>query len=531
MASVKPFRQARPGGPKPEAAPSIADRPPRKLLPPWPWLVLAVIVAAGASMALPNTYFPGVPMLAGTVNGSFVLAIKRRVWLLAPVVLVQLTIAHYILPEINVSLALLVAMLTGLLAVPTIFSPRFISPYGRNVMIAAVGYLAISFVLNVALADPDTTFKYARWQGIQFLTLVLFASLPRDKWDVKRIGLFVVAVGVISSIDAVYQHYNESGAFYGEYFPVLDEGRSVGLGDSPVLFGNQMGSILPPLIGFLTVMYKGLKDRRTLILGGLCVLLATSIYLAQTRSTLLAVGASVAIIALYLGGQRGKVFFGLIVVGAIMYQGATSAGLLNSRLSTTDDSSTTSHQALWEAGIAIALDNPIIGIGHENFEEVSAQYGGVETDSSGNGKYRPHNDYLEVWTSWGIFALAGYVGMMVFSFKNLWIARRSDDLLIRALTMACVGGLARYAVDSGFHNFLDNGTFLWMFVGLSIALASIAQQAPALATSRVPASAVARSGRRAKIGAREMAGAGAQINDDPGTFDAKGKYVYGPVPG
>ena len=54
------------------------------------------------------------------------------------------------------------------------------------------------------------------------------------------------------------------------------------------------------------------------------------------------------------------------------------------------------------------------------------------------GNERPHNDFLTVWISWGIGALIVYVALFLGTVRNYWIARRSDDLLLRGLAIGCI---------------------------------------------------------------------------------------------
>jgi O-antigen ligase len=172
------------------------------------------------------------------------------------------------------------------------------------------------------------------------------------------------------------------------------------------------------------------------------------------------------------------------VVSYFVLQGT---GVIGSRYykDASKDKSAADHMALFEVGLRVALDNPILGIGHEAFEELAVEYTGeIETNQTGSGpsgvsalgSSRPHNDFLLVWMSWGIFALLAYCGIFLGALLNFAKAAGSGDPLIRGLAVAGAGGLGAYAANSFFHNYLDSSTLLWVFAGLSIALTRLPDQ-------------------------------------------------------
>jgi O-antigen ligase len=158
---------------------------------------------------------------------------------------------------------------------------------------------------------------------------------------------------------------------------------------------------------------------------------------------------------------------------------AEGTGLFGRRLykDVEEDRSASSHEALLRVGVAVALDRGFTGIGHEHFEEVSLGYVDVaQQDDQTNGVQaigidRPHNDFLSVWISWGFLALVVYICIFVNTLRNLKIAARSPDVLIRGLSVGCAGGVIVYAVNSAFHNSMDNSLVLWLYAGFSVALA------------------------------------------------------------
>ena len=111
-----------------------------------------------------------------------------------------------------------------------------------------------------------------------------------------------------------------------------------------------------------------------------------------------------------LRGTRQKLILGGIVGAYLAFQLLAGTGLIGARYYETaaTDTSAASHQSLLDVALKVAFDHPLIGIGHEHFEEVSLQYVDEVPASNGDeaiGNERPHNDFLTVWISWGIGAL------------------------------------------------------------------------------------------------------------------------------
>ncbi len=65
--------------------------------------------------------------------------------------------------------------------------------------------------------------------------------------------------------------------------------------------------------------------------------------------------------------------------------------------------------------------------------------------------------------------MALFIGIL----RNLAVAAGSSDPLIRGLAVGGAGALATYAVNSAYHNYMDSNILLWIFAGLSAALARL----------------------------------------------------------
>lgn len=463
---------ARPTAAIARSAPGVAKPPLR------PLLIGALGLAVGIALALGSPSQPEIGILIGLALGSALLILNNAAWAMAPILIGELSMASYLIPQLGMSLRLVaigiatVGVGALVLRSSTLADPRF-----KRIVIPALALLALATAFNALTSGGDYTVKYLRYQGVQFLALLVTAAVIRSRRDILRVAAIVLPIALAGALVALWQHFARNSALGSDLVTVW-KGRSVGLAGSPVLLANQLAFPLVPLLGFLAVG-PWRRDRLRLALCAVLGILLIGLYFTYTRSALLAIAPGIVAIGLCLRGRRKVLLVGAVVAGYLAFQLLAGTGLIGARYykNAENDTSAASHESLLGVALAIAFDNPLTGIGHEHFEEVSMQYAGEVPVSEGEaaiGTERPHNDFLTVWISWGIGALIAYVAVFVGALRNFRLAARSDDLLIRGLAIGCIGGLATYATNSAFHNYLDSSALLWIYAGGSIALARMA---------------------------------------------------------
>ncbi|MBI2322626.1 MAG: O-antigen ligase family protein [Chloroflexi bacterium] len=447
-------------------------------------------------MITANADYPTVSLLLGLVAGSFALVVSSPVWALAPILFTELTLPGQMIESLGVSLRLVVVLSA---ATMTVFVVARCGLFGdgraRRVLLPALILIALATLGNALSSDADYVLKYFRYQIVQLVTLVLAAALLRDRSDLKRLAVFALTIGLASAGSAIWQHYDRESAIYGPASPLYVagwKGRVLGLTESPVMLANDLIFILLPLLGLLAVSPLRLDRTRALLLAAAFVL-GAGLYFTYTRSAVAGVAAGLAAIGLCLKGDRRKIILGVVVLVFVLFELLRGTGLIGYRYyrDASNDNSAASREALRAVGIAIALDNSLVGIGRDNFERMAVEYGDdVELDElalrgeKAIGRERPHNDFLGVWASWGLPALVAYLAMFIGTLANYLAAARRADRLVRGLAIGCVGGLVAYGLNSAYHNSLDSSTYLFMYAGLSIALARLPAWSAALSRGR-----------------------------------------------
>ena len=453
---------------------------------PLPLLAALLPAVAVAVLVWQLRYDPADPFasaLQGIVLGSLILVLNSPVFALMPPLLVEFTNSAYVLPE-GASLRLLVTGLGLLFGVGAVLRLcTSMDSRAMRVVGPAVALIVLATALNGVYTDLDYTVKYLRYQMVQLVVLLLAAAVVRDRRDLKIVALVVLGVGVASAAVAIWQHYDRAGALYIGVPPekyMAGQRRAYGLMMNYVHTANGLLWPLAALVGvLLATTTRRLLPRLALVAS--VVVLAVGLYFTYTRSALLALGPALLTMSLFLSAGRRMFTYFLLALAVFAYLTLQGTGLIGVRYyqGAEENKSAADHLALLEVGILIAVDNPILGIGHQAFEELAADYA-VELSESPTeegpsgatalGSARPHNDFLLVWMSWGIFALAAYCAIFLGALLNFAQAARSSDPLMRGLAVGGIGALGAYAANSFFHNYLDSSTLLWVFAGLSVAM-------------------------------------------------------------
>jgi hypothetical protein len=426
-------------------------------------------------------------ILYGIAAGCYVLALQRPVWALAPIIIAELAIPGYF-PGTSLSTRLAFAMASSVLAaIPFLRSFQSRNASFQRVIVPAIAFLGIVTIMNVMHSETDYVYQYFRFQVTQVIDLILVAFLIRQRRDLKQIAVFTMILGAISGFAAISQHFATNSALYAAGSPGdirQWSGRVVGLKDSPVILAADLPFVLMPILGILAIGPVRF-DRPRLRLAALAGLVFLGCYFTYTRSAMPAIGVGLALIAFFLRGTRRIVLIGGLLFVVFLFPYLETTGLVGSRYyrDASTDTSAASHEAVWQVGLALALDHPLFGIGHDSFGEYALEYievvdeelvavGGTAPIVAGSA--HPHNDFLNVWFSWGIMALVIHIMLYIGALVNCRIAARSEDMLIRGLAIGTAGGLATYAANSALHNYLDSSAYLWLYAGLSVALVRLA---------------------------------------------------------
>jgi len=237
---------------------------------------------------------------------------------------------------------------------------------------------------------------------------------------------------------------------YAGWFTFIPDRDDVALA-ATIGNSNELAEYAAP-VGVLCLMLPAMGRRWGWALFAAC---AALVALSESRGGMLGLGLGCAVVGLWL--VRGNQTItarrtGAAVLVVIVAAGALLATLASDRVASVLDFEHPTNVVrigLWEAGLEIGRNEPVLGCGAGRFEATAPPFRrAVEWEISGfeTRPESPHNEI--VW----LFATGGLLGLVTLAAAGSLIARsgidagKSDDESTRPITVACIGALATFGV-------------------------------------------------------------------------------------
>ena len=464
------------------AAKAIAEAPAKG----FPWIAvlpLALIPVFGTTAG-------GMDRILLIMEAMFLfLAVRRGVWVLGAIIVSEFTIGNYMYlfgESFSISSRLVIVMASIPIIAPHVVRRPDLGPAARGMMVMALAFVALTTLANATYADGSYVFQFLRYIVTGVTVLALMPALITSRDDLRELGMVALTVAAVSATVALMQHYHFKGAPIYQGVPHTGaigsfqawEGRSLGLSESPVYLSNVLIVMLFLTMGVLISANMTTKSRR--VLGVVLVLFALGLYLTYTRSWSYSAALALIPIALLYRGRYRREFWVLAImaVAAFLYYSDYQGSRYT--LGPGSEESAAARPVLWSAGLNIAMDHPFLGVGHNSFLELSPEYASSSPAPTGTeevsvlGVYTPHNDFLNIWLSFGAAALFFYLAIVVLSVKNFVEAFfRASDSFLKGVALGGMGAMIAFETNSFFHNFFDSTLTLWLLAGLSLAVVKL----------------------------------------------------------
>jgi O-antigen ligase len=331
-------------------------------------------------------------------------------------------------------------------------------------------YLAICFITSLTGADFYKSFYsyFERMDGVLsliflFLYLVLLFNIFSQEAD-WRINIRIILASSLAV--AVYGFIQKFSIL--DIYKAGEVRMSSTIGNPAFLAGYLLLALGIGIYYFFSEQQKYWKYFALLVVA----LDLTAMLMTSTRSSLLGLTAGI-LVALALLGifKRGKIqkvciaILALIIISGALFAlnrsyFAGSKISLVQRLAVTSlsDKNTTNRLLTWQWAWQGIKERPILGIGQENFDIVFNKY--FTPRITEYWFDRTHNVYLDILVTSGIFGLAAYLGIFVFSLFLLFKQRRKN--ITESIIFTCL--LAGYFVNNFFVFDTINTNFLFIFV-------------------------------------------------------------------
>jgi probable O-glycosylation ligase (exosortase A-associated) len=265
------------------------------------------------------------------------------------------------------------------------------------------------------------------------------------------------------------------------------------------LDNNGAGLMLAMGVPLCIFIWEGTSKHWRWLFLGLVPLLLHAVLMSYSRGAMLALAVVVPL--LLMRSRHRRLMFGVVALMAVLLPilaGPEIRARFTSIQEFESDESAGSRFVSWQAGWAIARENPILGVGVRNSSLITEQYGVRE----GNNR-AIHSQYLQVAADSGIVGLGLYVIALVAVWRNVrrvgWAARArrtEDERYASALANGIEGSMGVFCVGAAFLSLeafelpylllLLGAQLPLVFQPATAAVAAVAPPDPGLDAPRLP---------------------------------------------
>ncbi len=424
----------------------------------------------------------------------FIVGIKKPLWAVAAILVSQMTITSYMVatPLVLISLRLLLMLLTLYIIRGALIRKEIdFGPHVKKLVIPMLILIFIGAVSNTFNGlGLEVIFRAFRNMLFGLLFIIILPAIIEDIKQLKILLGVTFIVAIASSIIGIMQYYN----FLGMNVATLEAGFLDGAGRVPGMGQTELelAYILPMVIVIVLSIFIAKTNHsggRILILVPL-IPLSIALYFTYTRSALFALGP--AILSLYLFFKTRIRWEAILLIIVLLVLLIEASNLLEEtyiagRSETGQEESSVARNILRQVGIAIALDNPILGIGSDQFVEISREYAYVVNpvflEYEGDryysyttlGNNQPHHDFITMWLTYGTLALIAYIFIhFVIVYTLGYSFRKSNNRFIKGLSVGLAAALVTYVVNSFYHNIETTLPLLYIIAGFSLVTSKLA---------------------------------------------------------
>jgi putative inorganic carbon (HCO3(-)) transporter len=144
--------------------------------------------------------------------------------------------------------------------------------------------------------------------------------------------------------------------------------------------------------------------------------------------------------------------------------------VISPRLFGDDSGAAQSRIPLMGLAFRMIQDNPVLGVGANNFAIMIERY--ATSEFSSDWLYTVHNQYLLVWAETGTVGLVALLWLLLAILRRGWLGWKLNDRFLSPLalgfTAALLGHMAHMFVD--FFNQRPQVQLLWLIAGLITAI-------------------------------------------------------------
>lgn len=226
---------------------------------------------------------------------------------------------------------------------------------------------------------------------------------------------------------------------------------------------NAFGLFVTPLLAWLIPDVVRKLSARHIIYGLLWALGAVGIFLSLSRGAWLGLAAAIVVYALVAANK--KVIIGFVVAGIVVAGVVAAVPNLRYRvlLPFYGEKSSVARLSLWETGVGMIKDSPVLGKGINGFSDNWDQY---NTDKGLEHYNFPHNIFLNFWVDLGLLGVLSMVAILLLAAAR-GFARRKSNVAALGMLLFIVAMVVHGLIDIPY---LKNDLALVFWIVLALGL-------------------------------------------------------------
>ena len=354
---------------------------------------------------------------------------------------------------------------------------------GSPMLAGAFVWLAAAWLSSLGAEDFPAALKELLKLG-ELIAMLLFASSTVRREGQARFAVYaLLAAGALESVVGLFQFFTGRGP---EFFAIGPFMRAYGDFSQPNALAGYLSMLLP-----LGIVMSFRPGRAQPFVAIATCLIASAVLATLSRGAWLGILTGLALMAVVWDARTRR----LLALGIALIAILSALAVTNLLPATATERITVlfenfvifdvrevevtrsnwplvERMAHWQAGWAMAMDHPTVGVGPGNYEAAYERYYLMDwREALGHA----HNFYLNTFAELGIIGLVAFLGFLASVFVRLGRGIRSQrrGSLDRALLVATLGAFTILCVHNTFDNMLIHGIGVQLGLILGIAEASV----------------------------------------------------------
>lgn len=307
------------------------------------------------------------------------------------------------------------------------------------------------------IVSPHIDTAFSKSYGLFFWRMMPFlvGTLLLPKKYIKRIFIVVSIIYIIESLVIIYQYFE------------IHMNRPNGFGANPLYVALQMAMVYP--LYLILALDHRLKKKWRLVALIALVFIAVALLFNNSRSAWVCIGiVTVLLTILYSREDKKTALIGVLVLlgaGLVIIHYPHLIERLSSIENISTNGSNMARLAMWNDGLHIIADHPLVGTTSGAFREIYEKHYFIPRPYMKEAFGHLHNNYIQLWAEYGVFSWIGYYALTTyFIVRNIvdYIKGKNPYalMIVMLVFVYSVYGIFEYAI---YHT--ANNKIYWFLLG------------------------------------------------------------------